>query len=164
MIWWSPSCARQRKVHFCKLLQVRVRRYPWHQKPEFVSQSLYTLPPLWSSVQSSCLQIQRSGSDSRRYQIFWEVVGLEQGPLSLVSTVEGLLERKSSGSGIEIRECGRRDPSRLPRGTLYPQKLALISPTSGGSSIGIVRWRTQATEFSYFTSLHLQQTITYPSV
>jgi hypothetical protein len=33
--------------------------------------------------------------------------------------------------GIEIREYGRRDPSRWPRGTLYPQKLALTSPTSG---------------------------------
>jgi hypothetical protein len=32
---------------------------------------LYTKlrPPLWSSGQSSCLQIQRSGFDSRRYQI-----------------------------------------------------------------------------------------------
>jgi hypothetical protein len=32
------------------------------------------------------------GYDSRRYQIFWEVVGLEWGPLSLVSTVEELTE------------------------------------------------------------------------
>jgi hypothetical protein len=31
---------------------------------------------------------------------------------------------------------------------LYPQKLALTSPTSGGRSVGIVRWRTEATEFS----------------
>jgi hypothetical protein len=31
---------------------------------------------------------------------------------------------------------------------LYPQKLALTSPTSGGRSIGMVRSRTQATEFS----------------
>jgi hypothetical protein len=30
--------------------------------------------------------------------------------------------------------------------TLYPQKLALISPTSGGCLVGIVRSRTQATE------------------
>jgi hypothetical protein len=47
-----------------------------------------------SSGQSSCLQIQRSGFDSRHYQIFWEVVGLELGSLTLVSTVEELLERK----------------------------------------------------------------------
>jgi hypothetical protein len=31
-------------------------------------------PPLWSSGQSSWLQIQRSEFDPRRYQIFWEVV------------------------------------------------------------------------------------------
>ena len=32
---------------------------------------------------------------------------------------------------------------------LYPQKLALTSPTGGGRSIGIVRSRTKATEFSF---------------
>jgi hypothetical protein len=32
---------------------------------------------------------------------------------------------------------------------LYPQRLALTSPTSGGRSVGIVRSRTQATEFSF---------------
>jgi hypothetical protein len=57
--------------------------------------------PLWSSAQSSWLQIQRSGFDSRRYRIFWQVVGLERSPLSLVSTIEELLERHSSGSGLE---------------------------------------------------------------
>ena len=31
---------------------------------------------------------------------------------------------------------------------LYPQKLALPSPTGGGRSVGIVRSRTKATEFS----------------
>jgi hypothetical protein len=49
---------------------------------------------LWSSGQSFLLPIQRSGFDSRRYQISLEVVGLERGPLSLVSTIEELLERK----------------------------------------------------------------------
>jgi hypothetical protein len=33
-------------------------------------------------------------------------VGLERGPLSLVSTTEELLKRKSSGSGLEHREYG----------------------------------------------------------
>jgi hypothetical protein len=100
--------------------------------------------PLWYSGQSSWLQIQRSGFDSRRYQIFLEVVGLERGPLSLVSTIEALLEKKSSFFVLENREYGRRDPSRRPRGTLYPPKeLALTSPTSGGRSVCIV----QVTEF-----------------
>jgi hypothetical protein len=35
-------------------------------------------------------------------------VGLERGPLRLVSTTEELLERKSNGSGLERREYGRR--------------------------------------------------------
>jgi hypothetical protein len=73
------------------------------------------------------------------YQIFGEVVGLERDPLNLVSTTEDLLGRKSSGSGLEIREYGRRDPSCLPRSNLYLQKLALNSPTSGGRLVGIVR-------------------------
>jgi hypothetical protein len=75
-------------------------------------------------------------------------VGLERGPLSLVSTTEELLGRKSSGSGPENREYCGRDLSGLPRGTLYPQKLALTSQSSGGRSVGIVRSRTQASEFS----------------
>jgi hypothetical protein len=104
-------------------------------------------PPLWSK--SSWLQTQRSGFDSRRYQILWEVMGLERGPLSLVSTTEELLERKSSGSGLENREYGRRDTSRWPHGTLHPQKLALTSSTSGCRSVGIFRSRTKATEFSF---------------
>jgi hypothetical protein len=89
-------------------------------------------PPLWSSGQGYWLQIQRPGFNSRGYQIFWEVVGLERGPLILMST--------SSGSGLKGGEYGRGDPSRWSRGTpLYPQKLALTLPTSGGSSVGIVR-------------------------
>jgi hypothetical protein len=107
-----------------------------------------TGPPPWSSGQSSWLKIQRSGFDSRRYQIFWEVVGLEWGPLSLVSTVEELLERKSSSSGLKSQEYGCRDPSRWLRGTFYPQTLTLTSATNCGRSVGIVLSRTQATEFS----------------
>jgi hypothetical protein len=38
--------------------------------------------------------------DSRRYQIFLEVVGLERGPLSPVRLIDELLERKYSGSGL----------------------------------------------------------------
>jgi hypothetical protein len=48
-------------------------------------------------------------------------------------------------SDLESREYGRRYPSRWPRGSLYPQKLALTSPTSGGRSVDIVLSRTQAT-------------------
>jgi hypothetical protein len=50
-------------------------------------------PPLWSSGQSSWLQIRRPGFDFRHYHKK-KVVGLERGPLSLVSTTEELLDRK----------------------------------------------------------------------
>jgi hypothetical protein len=73
-------------------------------------------------------------------------VGLERGPLSLVSTTEGLLERKVSAPCLESREYGRGDTSRWPRVTLNPKKLALTSPTSGGRLVRIVRSRTQTTE------------------
>jgi hypothetical protein len=72
------------------------------------------------------------GFDFRSYQIFLDVVGLEQGPLRVVSTIEGLLGRNSSGFGLEN---GRGDPLRCPRYTLYPQKLALTSPTGGSRSL-----------------------------
>jgi hypothetical protein len=49
-------------------------------------------PPLWSSGQSSWPQIRRPGFDSRYYKK--KVMGLERGPLSLVSTTEELLDRK----------------------------------------------------------------------
>jgi hypothetical protein len=39
---------------------------------------------------------------------------------------------------------------RRPCDTLYPQKSALTTPTSGGRSVGILRSRTQATEFIFF--------------
>jgi hypothetical protein len=76
--------------------------------------------------------------------------GLERGSLSLVITIEELLGRNSSGSGLENREYGHGDPLRWPRDTLYRLKLALTSPTSCGRSVGIVRLRTKAKEFFYF--------------
>jgi hypothetical protein len=87
----------------------------------------FMLKPLLSSCRNSWLQVQRSGFDSWCYQIFWEVVGLKRGPLSLVSTIEELLGRKSIGSGLENLEYSSRDPSRWPRNTICPQKLALTS-------------------------------------
>jgi hypothetical protein len=76
-------------------------------------------------------------------------VGLERGPLNLVSTTEELLERESSGSGLENRDHGRRGFAALTTG--HPsirKKLALTWPTNGGCSVGIIRSRTKATEFS----------------
>jgi hypothetical protein len=68
---------------------------PGHNVPadsDLASSIIQFEPRLWSSGQSSWLQIQRSGLDSQRYHIFWDVMGLERGPLSLVSTIEELTE------------------------------------------------------------------------
>jgi hypothetical protein len=64
-----------------------------------------------------------------RFSEYWVWNGVHSTSLS---TTEELLERKSSGSG--------------PESPLYPQTLALISPTSGGRSVCIVLSRTQAKE------------------
>jgi hypothetical protein len=77
-------------------------------------------------------------------------VGLEWGPHSLVSIIEELLGRNSSSSGLENRECGRGYLLPWPRYTLYPQKLALTSPTSDGRWVGVVCLRIKATEFVFF--------------
>jgi hypothetical protein len=72
------------------------------------------------------------------------VLGLERGPLSLVSTIEEPLGRKSSCFGLQNRDYGRRGFAALT--TRHPcirKKLALTSPTSGGCS------RTQVTEFVF---------------
>jgi hypothetical protein len=77
----------------------------------------YEGPPLWSSDQSSWLQIQRSGFDSRHYQEK-KVMGLERGPLSLVSTTEELLDRivaapiyKTENTVVGIRCADHATPS-----------------------------------------------------
>jgi hypothetical protein len=73
-------------------------------------------------------------------------VGLERGPLSLVSTIEEIVERKSSSSGLEIENTavGIRHADRMVPSIRI--KLALTSSTRGGCSVGIVLLRTQATE------------------
>jgi hypothetical protein len=63
-----------------------------------------------------------------------------------------VLGRTSSGSGLDSREYGCRDPTRWSRGTFYQQTLVLNSTKSGGRSVGIVRLRTQTSEFSFMDS------------
>jgi hypothetical protein len=58
----------------------------------------------------------------------------------------------TSASGLENPNYGSRDPPCWPYGTLYPQKQALTSVTSGGRSVGIVRSWTQATDFPFISA------------
>jgi hypothetical protein len=52
----------------------------------------------------------RPGSIPGATGCFREIVGLERGPLGLVSTIEEILGRKSSDFSLETREYSRRDP------------------------------------------------------
>jgi hypothetical protein len=87
----------------------------WGTKWIYICYVEESRPSLWPSDQSYWLQIQRPWFDSRRYQIFWEVVDLELGSLSLVSTTEELLGRNSSGSDLKSQEYGRRRSVTLTR-------------------------------------------------
>jgi hypothetical protein len=83
-----------------------------------------------------------------------KVVGLERGPLRLVSTTEELLDgkvavsvQKTENTAVGIRHADHVSLS-------IRKKLAITSPTSGGRSVGIVRSRTQIMEFSLVFSLY----------
>jgi hypothetical protein len=65
---------------------------------DFDTLALQARPTLLSSGESSWLQIQRSRDG------FWELVGLERGPLVFVRITEELLEWKIKGSGLENQD------------------------------------------------------------
>jgi hypothetical protein len=84
------------------------------------------------------------------------VVNGERGPFSLVSTTEQLLDRKVK-SCLENREYGRRDPSRWPRGTFYPHKLAITSLTREFVCLSNqLHWQTAS---AYFVRLRCEYNV-----
>jgi hypothetical protein len=102
---------------------------------------------MWSSCQFQATDPEAPDSIPVATRFSEKYLGLERDPLIPVSITEELLEWKSSGFGLENEINDRGNPLRWPRDTLYPQKLVLTSPTSGGHSVGIVHLRTEATEF-----------------
>jgi hypothetical protein len=140
--WLSGECCENNSC-ICTICSIY---RPRHYKITSVSNVLDCLCGLVIRVPG--YRCRGPGFNSWRYQIFGEVVCLEWGPLSFVSKTEELLGR-NSGSGLENQEYGHRGPLRWPCDILYLQKLALISPTSGGRSVSIVNAWTKAMEFVF---------------
>jgi hypothetical protein len=87
-------------------------------------------------------------------------VGLERGPLSLVSTTEDLLDRKVAAPAYKIENTVVRIRHADHVAPSIRKKLTITSPPSGGRSVGIVRSRTQTMEFSFlFLLLSVSQQI-----
>ena len=80
--------------------------YKWIYVYKYIYIYIYRLCGL--VVRVSGYRYRGPGFDPRRYQIFWVVVGLERGPISLVSlvrSIEELLEwKKVAAPGLENRD------------------------------------------------------------
>jgi hypothetical protein len=68
-----------------------------------------------------------------------------------VGTIEKILERKISGSGLENREYVRRGPAALTKATTPSIRNIwfYLRRQDGGQSVGIVLSRTKSTELVY---------------
>jgi hypothetical protein len=148
LLWWAPRVWRFKvwKLMVCvalalyALLVSELKTQSWLHTPTIHRRSTLT----------DIHTLRKSSGQSSWIQIFWEVVGLERGPLSLVSTREELFGRNRSDSGLESRAYVRRGKSRWPRGTLLSAKFGTNFAEIGGRSVGIVRSRTQDTEFFFY--------------
>jgi hypothetical protein len=114
----------------------------------------YRRPPPWSIGQSSWLQIQRSRVRIPALPHFLRSGGSGTGSTQPREDNWGATWMEKVAAPVLKSEInGRGDPLRWPRDTLYRQKLALILPTSGGRSVGIVRLLTKSHGVLVFFSL-----------
>ena len=96
------------------------------------------------------LQLKQSHYSPWRFQeveapIFQESKHIKMVRLSALRTCRLYLPGIIPGTHLLLTAVGIRCANHVT--PLYPQKLALTSPTGGGRSVGIVRSRTKATEF-----------------
>jgi hypothetical protein len=111
-------------------------------------------PPLWSSGQSSWPQIQRSRVRFPALPDFLRNSGSGTGSTQPREDNWGTISRKQRLRSRKPKLTTVGYSLRWPRDTLYALNLALTSPTSGGCSLGIVRWPTEAPEFVFVCFLY----------
>jgi hypothetical protein len=113
---------------------------------KFLRESIFRLTSFLTSylisfrktVKASCSLIDRNIMEEIYSQFYWTKFWWHA-PIHVF--------RFAITSGLGNREHVLRDPLCWPRNALYPERLALTSPTSSGRSVGIVRSRTKATKF-----------------
>jgi hypothetical protein len=128
----------------------------------------------WSSGQNFWLQIQRSVFDSRRYQIFWEVLGLERCLFSLPYTLRigltgserrfGTVKHFFLFLGIEPRYLGT--PARTPRYTDWQVEAvdyAIIKIRLCGSGMHITTRNCYCAVYNLGTATHKLRSVQYSS-
>jgi hypothetical protein len=134
MVFSFPICAKILYAFLISLMRVILQ--------------LNSLGTLWSS--SRQIRIQHSPQYATQTLTPWSLLnGTDQAPyphrakakFTVLCFCASILVK----SGLENRDYGRTGSTDHAT-PLYPQKLALTSPTSDGRSVGIVRSRTKATE------------------
>jgi hypothetical protein len=91
-------------------------------------------------------------------------MGLERGPLSLVSTTEELLDRKIAAAvyKTENTAVGIRHADHVTFS--IRKKLVITSPASGGRSVGIVRSRDSDHGVFSLVSLYFASRLTFQEI
>jgi hypothetical protein len=86
------------------------RQHHHHHHHHYLTSEVCTVGQIVADVTSGLIHSSpRNKKNRKRIEVNSQLHG---GPLSLVTTIEELFERKSSGSSPENREYGRGDPSR----------------------------------------------------
>jgi hypothetical protein len=140
--FWIFSTVRKSKYWVCFRPQVKGRGTLERANP--ITSSLHLRISFWNVVLSSdrlcCLVVwvpgyrsRGHGFDSMRYQIFWEVVGLEWGPLSIVCKTKELLGRQSSSFGLRNKNtavgirCADHATPSIPKSWHWHRRQAAAS-------------------------------------
>jgi hypothetical protein len=104
----------------------------------------------------------------RQYQIFREVVSLERGPLSLVNSIEELLGRNSSGSGLESLSAkdgtNFADKRRRPVSIVHSRTKVTEYLFKEGSSHGLIKvlsWYSPEGKITMKPSLSKQKLLSF---